>query len=50
MVALAVVAQFMLGIITLIEVVPVSLGVAHQGGAVIVLTTLLWLLHRVRSH
>ncbi|MGQ3074602.1 MAG: COX15/CtaA family protein [Ferrovibrionaceae bacterium] len=50
MVALAVVAQFMLGIITLIEVVPVSLGVAHQGGAVVVLTTLLWLLHRVRSH
>lgn len=40
-----VLAQMALGIITLLMQVPVSLGVLHQGGALIVLASLLRLLH-----
>jgi cytochrome c oxidase assembly protein subunit 15 len=41
----AVVLQLILGISTLLLIVPVSLGIAHQAGALILLTTSLWTLH-----
>lgn len=46
---LAVVAQLCLGIATLLLYVPIELGVAHQGGGVAVLTTLLVVLHTLRT-
>lgn len=46
---LAVVAgQISLGIATLLLAVPVGLGAAHQGGAVVVFGALLWLNHELR--
>ncbi|MBV9655705.1 MAG: COX15/CtaA family protein, partial [Acetobacteraceae bacterium] len=44
----AAVAQFVLGVLTLLYVVPVPLGVAHQAGAVLLLTTALGCLHEMR--
>ena len=44
----AVLAQAALGIWTLLAVVPVSLGIAHQTGAVIVVGIAVWHLHTVR--
>lgn len=44
----AMLIQVILGIITLLLVVPVSWGAAHQAGAVIVLTALLFLAHKMR--
>ncbi len=41
--------QMLLGILTLIHVVPVSLGVAHQGGALLIVTILTIFLHRIRT-
>ena len=41
----AVLLQFLLGIITLLHAVPVSLGTMHQGGAVVLLGSVLWLVH-----
>jgi cytochrome c oxidase assembly protein subunit 15 len=41
-------AQVALGIATLLAVVPVGLGTAHQGGAVVVLTAALWLARSLR--
>ncbi|MEO1190532.1 MAG: COX15/CtaA family protein [Pseudomonadota bacterium] len=49
LVALAAVGQFLLGIVTLINVVPVSLGALHQAGAILLLSALLLLLHRCRG-
>jgi cytochrome c oxidase assembly protein subunit 15 len=48
--ALAVVvpAQVTLGIATLVAAVPVSLGAAHQGGAVVVLSAAVWLARALR--
>jgi cytochrome c oxidase assembly protein subunit 15 len=40
--------QVALGIATLLAVVPVGLGTAHQGGAVVVLTVALWLARALR--
>jgi len=40
--------QVLLGITTLMHRVPVALGAAHQGGAVLVLTVTLIILHRIR--
>jgi cytochrome c oxidase assembly protein subunit 15 len=40
--------QITLGIATLLLAVPVALGAAHQGGAVVVLGVLLWLNHELR--
>jgi cytochrome c oxidase assembly protein subunit 15 len=40
--------QVALGIATLVAVVPVGLGTAHQGGAVVVLTAALWLARALR--
>lgn len=37
--------QFLLGVLTLLYVVPVSLGVIHQAGAVLVLSSAIYLLH-----
>lgn len=45
----AVALQIVLGISTLLYVVPVSLGAAHQGGAVLVLTAALLLAHALRG-
>jgi cytochrome c oxidase assembly protein subunit 15 len=45
--AIAVLAQIALGIWTLLAVVPLSLGLAHQAGAVAVFTLAVWHLHRV---
>ncbi len=41
--------QVMLGISTLLLVVPVALAAAHQGGAVLLLTTALWAGHELRN-
>ena len=46
--ALATAAQVTLGIATLLMVVPVGLGTAHQGGAVVVLACALWLARALR--
>jgi len=43
----AVAVQFLLGITTLLHGVPVALGGAHQAGAVILLGTIVWLVHRL---
>ena len=40
--------QIVLGISTLLLAVPVGLGAAHQGGAMVVLGVLLWLNHELR--
>ena len=40
--------QIALGIATLLLAVPVALGAAHQGGAMIVFGVLLWLNHELR--
>ncbi len=40
-------AQMALGIVTLLAHVPISLGLAHQAGALILLTAALWHLHDV---
>ncbi|BAU46822.1 heme A synthase [Sulfurifustis variabilis] len=45
----AVLLQFGLGIATLLTIVPVSLGAAHQGGALLVLTAALFLNHALRK-
>ncbi|WP_300335170.1 COX15/CtaA family protein [Accumulibacter sp.] len=47
-VVVALYAQIVLGISTLLLAVPVGLGAAHQGGAMIVLGLLLWLNHELR--
>ena len=41
----AVVAQFILGVTTLLYAVPVSLGTLHQAGAALLLITLMWTAH-----
>ena len=46
--AVATLSQVALGIATLVMVVPVGLGTAHQGGAVVVLTAALWLARSLR--
>ena len=46
--AVATLSQVALGIATLLMVVPVGLGTAHQGGAVVVLTAALWLARSLR--
>lgn len=47
--AIAVSAQVLLGIWTLLAQVPLSLGLAHQAGAVTVFGVALWHLHTLRS-
>lgn len=41
----AVVAQFSLGVATLLHAVPVALGAAHQGGALVLFCAVLALAH-----
>ena len=48
-VAAAVIAQYLLGVTTLLLVVPVSIATLHQSGAVILLTAVLVLVHRLSS-
>ncbi|MCC7427189.1 MAG: COX15/CtaA family protein [Alphaproteobacteria bacterium] len=43
--ALTAAAQYLLGVVTLLLVVPVPIGTLHQGFAVIVLTVLVWCWH-----
>jgi cytochrome c oxidase assembly protein subunit 15 len=45
---LALAAQITLGITTLLMAVPVALGAAHQGGAMVVFGIVLWLNHELR--
>lgn len=45
-----VVGQVGLGITTLMMYVPIGLGTAHQGGALLLWTTALWLMHGLRRH
>ena len=47
--AAAVMLQYALGVATLVLVVPMGLAVAHQAGAVLVLTCALVCLHRLRA-
>ncbi len=47
--SVSVIAQYVLGVMTLLWVVPVSLGTAHQVLAVLVLTAALVLLHATRA-
>jgi heme a synthase len=41
--------QASLGVATLLLVVPIPLAAAHQGGAVVLLTLILWALHEMRG-
>ncbi|CAH8461502.1 unnamed protein product [Dicrocoelium dendriticum] len=41
--------QSVLGILTLLNYVPVSLGVMHQGGSLVLLSALLWFTHCLRA-
>lgn len=47
--ALMALVQAGLGIATLLLVVPIPLAAAHQAGAVLLLSALLWALHRLRA-
>jgi len=47
--ALGALGQLALGVLTLLAVVPVWLGAAHQTGALVVLTLTVWALTRVRE-
>jgi heme a synthase len=40
--------QYLLGILTLVHLVPVSLGVIHQAVALVIFGAWLWWLHHVR--
>jgi len=46
---LVVIGQFTLGVMTLLGQVPVHLGVAHQAVAILLLTTAIVALHRIKS-
>lgn len=48
-VALAASAQATLGVVTLVNAVPVSLGAAHQGGALTLFTIVIALVHSLRT-
>lgn len=47
--AAALALQLALGVATLLLVVPIPLAVAHQGGAVLLLTAALWATHELRG-
>ena len=44
---LALVGQVILGVLTLVHMVPVALGVAHQGGALVLLASSIVVAHRL---
>jgi len=46
--AVAVTVQVLLGIATLLKSVPIALGAAHQGGAMVVIAVLVWTLHELK--
>lgn len=48
-VALVALTQFALGVATLLSSVPVSLGVAHQAGALLLVTAMAWALSELRG-
>ncbi|KAA0187093.1 putative Cytochrome C oxidase assembly protein cox15 [Fasciolopsis buskii] len=39
------IGQSALGVLTLLHYVPVSLGAMHQGGSLVLFTSLMWLMH-----
>ena len=43
------IGQFLLGVFTLLAGVPVSLGVLHQFGAVLLVSASIYLIHRLRT-
>lgn len=45
----AVIAQFVVGIVTLVYVVPVPLAALHQAGALILLTAMIWFVYLLRK-
>jgi cytochrome c oxidase assembly protein subunit 15 len=47
-VGLGVAGQYVLGVTTLMNYVPVELGTAHQAGALTLWTLTLWVLHSMR--
>lgn len=49
-IALVVIVQFLLGVFTLLYIVPISLGVLHQFGAVILLASVTVALYNFRTH
>lgn len=48
--ALVVVIQFLLGVLTLIYAVPVTLGIVHQVGAFALFASNIFLIHRLKKH
>ena len=48
-VALTTVGQFVLGVSTLLLTVPVALGAAHQAGALLLMTAVVWALSELRA-
>lgn len=40
--------QIILGILTVLQAVPVALGAAHQGGSMVLMAVILWLNHELR--
>jgi len=42
--------QIILGISTLVMEVPITLAAMHQGGALLLLTAMLYCLHELRQH
>lgn len=49
LIALAALAQFALGVATLLMVVPVWMGALHQAGALLLLTATVWALYNLRA-
>lgn len=45
---LAIAGQITLGILTVLNAVPVALGASHQAGSMVVMATLLWVSHALR--
>ena len=45
--AAALLLQMLLGILTVVMIVPVSIGVMHQAGGLVLFTATLWFLHRL---
>lgn len=45
----ATLGQSAIGVITLLQYVPVWLGALHQGGSIVLLSTILWYTHCLRA-
>ena len=49
LVLLSVIVQIALGVLTIVNMVPIQLAAAHQAGAVVALSAGLYLLNRVKA-